>query len=454
MIPTIRTRGAGPRAFLYILLLAFNALLWLLLAAFQWQISLRAREIEYFGQQLFPATSQVVPLPVIYAVCALLSLASIGAIILDRSNLAMREKIRTLLARILESLDIGVIVLDRKGLPTLMNESARRLLPDIPVDPPNLHILTALKDHPKVLEIVSAAVENGKFVKELEQNLETANGLCPVRITTLPLKDRHKKVSGTLLLLNDISEVADMERQMLTAERLSALGTLAAALAHEIRNPLEAMNLNLELLARSMDSADPSIPADDRQAKYLSVLEDELSRLAVTVDSFLSFARPGHDVIEKLSLGEILRAVVELLDSQAKSRGVQVEFKHDAQPIMIEGSEDRLKQVFLNLMINSLEAMPAGGRLKIHAEMPGTQDAEFSLPTAVVRIQDTGEGIPAESLGRLFDPFFSTRPRGTGLGLSIVHRVIQEHRGRIRVDSTVGKGSTFTVELPALAPDS
>jgi signal transduction histidine kinase len=233
---------------------------------------------------------------------------------------------------------------------------------------------------------------------------------------------------------------------MRAAERLSVLGTLAAALAHEIRNPLEAMSLNLELLERSLGaSGDPAV--QDKKRKYLGILESEISRLAAIVENFLSFARPSGKTTSKVELGEVLKGVTDLVSNQAASRNVQVMLVGDGNPILVAGSEDQLKQAFLNVVINGLEAMPNGGRLIISL-VPS--DATGPAAMAAVRVEDTGEGIPPERIRRLFDPFFSTRPHGTGLGLTITHRVIQDHGGRLQVESAEGKGTVLTVELPVL----
>lgn len=444
----------APRIFLWTLLGVFNAFLWLLLLAFHWEISLRAREVHYFGRQLFPVQGpKGVPLPMIYTACALLTIASAAAILRDRSNLAARERIRALLFQILDSLVIGVVVLDDRDLLTMANDSARRLLPEIPPGRASLDILEVLKDRPVLREMVRAATRQGDYVQEVEQDLGTAEDPWPVRITTLPLKDPQKRTTGTLLLVHDVREVVRMERQMQIAERLSALGTLAAAMAHEIRNPLEAMDLNLALLERSLAALKTSAADGEKPGKYLKILESEISRLAAIVENFLSFARPSRTPVAGIRMDVILRQTVDLLANQAQSKKVALDLSVD-ENLVVRGSEDQLKQAFLNLVINSLEAMPQGGSLRIRAQASKQHGIAGARDLAIVRIQDTGVGIPQDQVSRLFDPFFTTRPKGTGLGLTIVHRVIHEHNGRIRVASVPGEGSTFTVELPLLVAES
>ena len=445
----ILAKRTSSRAFLYGIVIAINVLLWILLVAFHWEVSLRAREVAYYGRQLFPLRSQAVPLPVIYGACALLNLISLSTILRDRNNLAAREKLQTLLAQILESLEIGVVVLDSKGYLNLANESARKLLPEIPKRPMDAQYLEVLGDYPEPKEIVKSALDGGGFVKEVEHDLGSRNEPCAARITTLPLKGTHGRINGVLLLVNDVREVVAMERQVRAAERLSTLGTVAAALAHEIRNPLEAMNLNLELLGRSLDESKIGRGDPDRKHKYLRVIESEIARMGKIVDNFLSFVRPSHTPVSNVRLDEILRRVVDLIESQARSRRVDIALDIHGQAITVAGLDDQLTQVFLNLMINSLEAMPDGGRLSVRAEIPAETDAQLRM--IAVRIQDTGEGIPPERMARLFDPFFSTRPRGTGLGLTIAQRFVRECRGRILVESVLGKGSTFIVELPLVS---
>jgi len=436
-----------PRIVLWTLLGLFNALLWLLLIAFHWEISLRAREVSYFGSQLFPTQVQPVPLPAIYIVCALMTIASAGVILRDRSNQIARERIRTLVFQILDSLEIGVVVLDKEARLSLANDSARRLLPEIPPGYANLDIFEVLGGRPGLRDAVRESIQRRAYLREETFHLGVPGEPWPARITTLPLKDRQNRTTGTLLLVHDARAVMRMEQQVRTAERLSALGTLAAAMAHEIRNPLEALNLNLALLNHNLEIRPGGTQEGEKAGKYLKILESEVYRLEKIVDNFLSFARPSSEPMAPVRLDAIIRQVGELIANQARSRKISLELALE-EAVVVAGSEDQLKQAFLNLAINSLEAMPEGGTLRISLEASGGAAMESLRRMAVVNIQDTGVGIPAEQIPRLFDPYFTTRPKGTGLGLTIVHRIIREHHGSIAAASTPGEGSTFTVELP------
>jgi signal transduction histidine kinase len=311
--------------------------------------------------------------------------------------------------------------------------------------------MDVLESYPELREIVKSTLREGKFAKEVEQKLGPAESACTVKISTLPLKDRQQKVNGTLLLVSDVSEEVEMQKQMRDAERLSTMGTLAAALAHEIRNPLEALNLNLELLDRSLKQYNPPAPEEEKIEKYIKVFDSEVSRLAGIVENFLSFSRPSRSRSSNINLPKILRQVLELIENQAESRGISMSLCVQEEPIILAGFEDQLRQLFLNLIINGLEAMPKSGRLSVRVGTTRRADSELSTPRVVVSIQDTGEGIPAEEMNRIFEPFFSTRSRGTGLGLTIANRIAGEHGGIIRVESTQGKGSNFIVELPLSA---
>ena len=226
--------------------------------------------------------------------------------------------------------------------------------------------------------------------------------------------------------------ILEIEEQLRRADRLSALGELSAGMAHEIRNPLGSIRGTAEILREGID---PS----DRRYEFAGILIKEVDRLNRVVQDFLDFARPAPVERSRVDINEALQELLVLTRQQAVKSGVRVELLPGDLP-PAPGDREQLKQAFLNLFLNALQAMPAGGRLVI-ATTP--LDGEVQ-----VRFTDTGQGIPPESLEKIFNPFFTTRQEGTGLGLAITHRIVQGHGGRIEVASRIGEGTVFTLTFP------
>ena len=189
----------------------------------------------------------------------------------------------------MDSLEIGVVVLDQKGVLILANDSARQLLPVTPPIPSDISILDMPQGYPEVREIVRCALQEGKFSNEVEKHLGFSESAGTVRISMLPLRKAQRKVGGILLLINDVSEEVSMQRRMRNAERLSTMGTLAAALAHEIRNPLEALNLNLELLNRGLKQIRVPASEGEKIGRYVRIFDSEVSRLARATSVWMRF---------------------------------------------------------------------------------------------------------------------------------------------------------------------
>ncbi|HSW39907.1 MAG TPA: ATP-binding protein, partial [Acidobacteriota bacterium] len=396
---------------------------------------------------------QLVPLSVVYAVCVAVTLASVMLVLVDRNNVASRERIRALFGQIIQSLEIGVLVMSRSGDVILVNEAGRRLMPGVFTTTQLVGYDVLLRNYPGVREIARSALEGGNYVKNVEHSLDPLNVGYLARITSLPLLDLQKNPVGVILLIDDVHEIAALESKMRAAEKLSVLGTLAATLAHEIRNPLAALDLNLELLGRHLQ-IDKRFSDFETKNRYFAILESEISRLSGVVNNFLSFARSSSETTGTVFLDRIIRTVVDLLENQANAGGVRVEVRVGAGPCAVAGYEDQLKQAFLNIIINGLDAMPQGGELTIDIGAAEGDDIAVSGKRVTVRVRDTGEGIGPELIGKLFDPFFSTRPQGTGLGLTIVNQIVRMHNGRIYVESEPGAGTVMTVELPAALPES
>jgi len=226
--------------------------------------------------------------------------------------------------------------------------------------------------------------------------------------------------------------ILEIEEQLRRADRLSALGELSAGMAHEIRNPLASIRGTAEIL---QDGIDPA----DKRYEFTRILIKEVDRLNRVVEDFLRFARPAPVERGRFDVNEALREVLTLVRQPAMKSGVRTELAAGELP-PLPGDREQLKQAFLNLVLNALQAMPGGGVLTIGTELV---DAQLRI-----RIADTGQGIPAENLERIFNPFFTTRQEGTGLGLAITHRIIQGHGGRIEAQSRLGEGTTFTVIIP------
>ncbi len=226
------------------------------------------------------------------------------------------------------------------------------------------------------------------------------------------------------------------------AERLAAVGQLAAGVAHEIRNPLTAIRSTMQYLLRGLDPQEP-------RHELVHELLREVDRINSTVGGLLSLSRSGEMRKSDIDLLEPLGQAVQLLQARAAEQGVKVQCSLGVDGLRVLGDADQLKQVFLNLLINSLQSMPSGGRITVGASpRPGNEPG--GTRWAQVRIEDTGAGIPPEQMRRVFDPFYTTKRDGTGLGLAICNGIVEQHQGEIRLESEVGKGTAVSVLLPLL----
>lgn len=232
-------------------------------------------------------------------------------------------------------------------------------------------------------------------------------------------------------------ELEKSQAQLVKAEKLAATGKLAASLAHEINNPLQAIQNSLHLVTqrRSLD--------DSKRQMYLSMAQEEVQRLIDMVQRMLDFYRPSTESQETVDIQEALDDVLTLIGKRIQHGNVVVHRDATGPLPPALGVANQLKQVFLNIIINAVEAMPTGGDLYVGTAWE-EQRGELSIS-----FTDTGEGIPRSDLGNIFDPFYTSKPKGTGLGLSVSHGIIERHGGRIEVKSEVGRGSTFTVHLPS-----
>ncbi|MBM3819080.1 MAG: HAMP domain-containing protein [Acidimicrobiia bacterium] len=243
-----------------------------------------------------------------------------------------------------------------------------------------------------------------------------------------------------------------LESTLAYSRKLVALNRLTAGIAHEVKNPLNAMMIHLELLRTKIrkDALAPAgVPAgslglsqtDPEMLQHVEIIEGEVRRLDEVVQGFLKFTRPDELKLQPVSIGSLFQEVLPVVEPEAHDRGVKVQVDAPLTLPEVNGDAAMLRQAFLNLAINAVQAMPDGGTLRLVAA-PATRD------TLEVRVEDTGVGIPPEHLGKIFDLYFTTKDHGTGIGLSMVYRIIQMHDGDVEVQSTPGVGTTFRILLP------
>lgn len=237
-----------------------------------------------------------------------------------------------------------------------------------------------------------------------------------------------------------LAERRGLEAVVAREQRLAAVGNLAAGVAHEIRNPLNAISIGLQRLRREFAPA--GTEARTEYEGFLEILRGEVGRLNEIVGQFLSLARPARLSLADEPLEPLLRDLAALLQSQAAAQNVRIVEELDLGSTAVRMDKAQLTQAFMNLVLNALQAMPGGGALTIRAAL------DPAGPAARVSISDTGAGIPAEHFDRIFEPYFTTKAGGTGLGLALARKIVEEHRGAIRVETGPGGGATFSVVLP------
>jgi PAS domain S-box-containing protein len=252
-----------------------------------------------------------------------------------------------------------------------------------------------------------------------------------------PLRGSSSSPLGSVLMVEDITSRVQLEEQLQISEKMASIGLLAAGVAHEVNTPLTGISSFTQML---LENADP----EDPRTRLLEKIERQTFRAAKIVNSLLHLSRPVQSETGPVDLHVVINDVLSLLEHQFRTASVQVRKDLQADGPMVRAVEHKLQQVFLNLFLNARDAMPKGGWLAIATHRDGDH--------VVVEVSDTGAGIPAEHLARIYDPFFSTKPigQGTGLGLSITYGIVQEHDGTIVCDSQVGQGTRFSLSFPRL----
>jgi PAS domain S-box-containing protein len=352
-------------------------------------------------------------------------------------------RMRAFNENILESLDDGLVVFDEDerivrwnralesfyGVTT--SDAVGRRLSDV-FDQPFVDALAAARrEHPRGATLYRVPL-SGRRPMEPQRLL--------VNATVVPLQnasDADHVAGGTILLIENITDRVRLEEQLQISEKMASIGLLAAGVAHEVNTPLTGISSFTQMLLENADPADP-------RTRLLEKIERQTFRAAKIVNGLLNLSRPASASSERIhvDLNGVVSDVLSLLEHQFEVGKIKVRRELSGTPVTVLGIEHQLQQVFLNLFLNARDAMPRGGWLSVTTRAAGGR--------AVAEVADTGSGIPPEQLSRIYDPFFTTKAigRGTGLGLSITYGIVREHDGEIHCDSTLGKGTRFTLALP------
>ncbi|MFA5182798.1 MAG: ATP-binding protein [Syntrophales bacterium] len=333
---------------------------------------------------------------------------------------------------LMENMPMGLVVINPRGKIIAFNKTASAILA-LPVNEAREQAAAAILP-PSCLEIIGTLSEGQGFVAK-EMDCPLRNGrTVPLEIIASRLQDPGGEILGVVILFRDISDFQALKGEIARTQHLAALGSLAAGVAHEIRNPLSS----IKGFATYFKERYREIPADRETAE---IMIGEVERLNRVIGQLLEFARPTTLHLEKGSLAALVEDVLKIIAGEMGEKGIALERELMTLPD-ISFDRDKMKQVFLNLFLNALGAMDEGGRLTVKARPVNGQ-------WLGIEIVDTGTGIAREDLGRIFDPYFTTKPSGTGLGMAIVQKILTAHHGEIKMESEPGQGTRAIILLPS-----
>ncbi len=351
-------------------------------------------------------------------------------------------------ANVIDSVGDGVIVLDGDGTVTLMNPTAEEITGISRRQAQGQAFGALFRSEEILTEMVAKTAATGMTISDYENIvLRTGGRITPVSATTSPLLRDDGERIGTILVLRDLTNIRELEGALRKADRLSTVGTLAAGLAHEIKNPLGGIKGAAQLMEREL-------PEESELRDYTRVVLKEVQRVDRIVEELLQLASPRKLQLSPVNLHKIVGDIL-LLQKRAVS-GKKIAFLQQFDPSIppILGDEALLTQLFLNLVKNAIEAVGEDGQVRVAsrvlADYSMTQKGERRARMVAIEVGDDGPGIPKEEMEHLFTPFFTTKPKGTGLGLAICQKIVTEHRGMIKVESEPKRGTTFTVMLPLI----
>ncbi|MBI9096109.1 MAG: GHKL domain-containing protein [Sphaerochaeta sp.] len=344
-----------------------------------------------------------------------------------------------MLENVLESIEDGVILTDAKLTINYANSHCPNLIPMARRRSYEGFPLSKVIEDKHVLRYIVLSVYNRAEDLDNEFTFQRGNKVQTVAVTVFTYKmPEEKGLSSYVLMFSDVTEHNANEARMRRSENLASMTTMAAGVAHEIKNPLAAMGIHLQLLKKAFVRQE-YLSMHEAQ-RYIDVLEEEITRLNSIVVDFLFAVRPLDTRLRLGSLCKTLQDVASFVEPELTENRVTLTCNVSTSLPKLEFDENLIKQVLLNLIKNAMNAMEQGGRLTLHARQDGNQ--------VLISVQDTGIGMDDETMQKIFEPYFTSKATGTGLGLTVVYKIMKEHRGDITVESRLGEGSTFTLSFP------
>lgn len=334
---------------------------------------------------------------------------------------------------VLDSMMDGIVVCDEDHIPILVNKAAERFLPMSHAELFDAPLWNSLRDDELAI-FFDMALTGEESIIDREFALDTKSGTRIMAISVTPLV-RDKRISGTLIHIEETTEKRHKEARLRRAENLASLTNLAAGVAHEIKNPLGSISIHVQLMRKALgnDATPPII-------RYLDIVTEEIDRLNKIVVDFLFAVRPMDIVPINDDINALLKELVEFMRIEIENAGIELLVEYDNPMPAVPFDRRYLKQALLNLVKNACAAMPAGGKLRLATSV---HNEELSIIVA-----DTGIGISEDRLGKIFEPYYTTKDYGTGLGLTLTYKIIKEHGGDIAVRSKKDVGSSFIISLP------
>lgn len=346
------------------------------------------------------------------------------------------DRMRTYTENLVESMADGVVSIDREGKIVTLNRQAGEMLGAGRKGLEGMPITSILGEG---VGGMLASMDGQTPIRDRQIDIrrkdDGPDGKIPLSLSAAPLRDQQGGEMGSVLLIKDLREIRDLQEKVHRSERLASLGRLAAGVAHEIRNPLSSIKGFAQYFAKRFSG-------NHQDQGYARVMVKEVDRLNRVITDLLDFAGSREPRREPQRLEMIADQALKLLAPDLDARKVSVVKDYESGLPEVPVDRDRIVQVFINLMLNAIESMEAGGEIRIGLHRCGPP------PAVEASVADTGCGISEGDLEQVFEPFFSRKKKGTGLGLAIVHQIIESHRGDIRVESRPGGGTTFRIRLP------